>query len=265
MSAPAKEDRAQDQRSGRGVYIYGIVPADVEVTEEAQGVGDPPAPVEVVRSGDLAALVSEIDTEQPLGRPEDLTAHQRLLDGTAPAAPVLPLRFGAVMTSKKSVAEELLEANHDDFTKALSELEGKAQFVIKGRYVQDAILREVLAEDPDAATLRDQIHSAGNEDATRDLRIQLGEMINEAVAAKREADTRTLGDAVAGVAIVSSVREPSHEEEAANIAVLVETARQDDLERAVADFASQWEGRVTLRLLGPMAPYDFVVTGGPEG
>lgn len=265
MSAPAKDDQAQDQRNGRGVYVYGIVPGDVEVTEAAQEVGDPPAQVELVHSGELAALVSEIETDQPLGRPEDLTAHQALLDGTAPAAPVLPLRFGAVMTSKDAVAEELLAANHDEFTQALSELEGKAQFVIKGRYQQDAILREVLAEYPDAAKLRDQIQRQGDEDVTRDLRIQLGEMINEAVAAKREQDTRSVGDAVADVCIASSVRDPSHEEDAANLAVLVETAKQDELESAVSDLAGQWESRVTLRLLGPMAPYDFVATGTPEG
>jgi Gas vesicle synthesis protein GvpL/GvpF len=263
MSAPAKEDQAQDQRSGRGVYVYGIVPGDVEVTEDAQGVGDPPARVEVVSSGDLAALVSEIDTSKPLGRPEDLLAHQQLLDGTAPAAPVLPMRFGAVLDSKQSVVDELLAANHDELAKALSELEGKAQFVVKGRYVEDSLLREVLAENPDAARLRDQIKNVGDEAATRDLRIQLGEMINEAVAGKREADTRALGDAVAQVSIASSVREPSHEEDAANIAVLVEVAKQDELERAVSDLAGQWEGRISVRLLGPMAPYDFVTT--PEG
>jgi Gas vesicle synthesis protein GvpL/GvpF len=218
-----------------------------------------------VRNGDLAALVSEIDTNKPLGRPEDLVAHQQLLDGTAPEAPVLPLRFGAVMTSKESVAEELLAPNHDEFAKALSKLEGKTQFVIRGRYVQDAILREVLAENPDAAALGHQIRSEANDDATRNLRIQLGELINEAVTAKREADTRTLGDAVARASIASSVREPSHEEDAANIAVLVETAKQDELERPLSDLAGQWEGRVSLRLLGPMAPYDFVVTGAPEG
>jgi hypothetical protein len=43
----------------------------------------------------------------------------------------------------------------------------------------------------------------------------------------------------------------------------VETAKQDDLERAVSELAKEWEGRVDVRLLGPMAPYDFVVTKAP--
>jgi len=45
----------------RGCYVYGIVPHDVEPAPGAKGVGDPPARVQVVRHGGIAALVSEID------------------------------------------------------------------------------------------------------------------------------------------------------------------------------------------------------------
>jgi hypothetical protein len=60
------------------------------------------------------------------------------------------------------------------------------------------------------------------------------------------------------------VREPVHAEDAVNVALLAETAKQPDLERVVGHSARDWDGRVTLRLLGPMAPYDFAaaVAGG---
>jgi hypothetical protein len=249
----------------RGCYIYGIVPADVEPAPDARGVGDPPGKIEVVRYDKIAALVSEIDVSKPLGKPEHLMAHQRLLDAAVAETPVLPLRFGAVMTGPEAVSEELLAPTHDEFAAALSELEGRAEYVVRGRYEQDAILREVLSENPGAESLREQIRAVGDVDATRDQRIQLGEMINEAVSVKREADTRALGDALAPHCVASKVREPTHEEDAANIAVLAETGKQADLEQAVGDLAREWEGRIDLRLLGPMAPYDFVVTQAPEG
>jgi len=44
------------------------------------------------------------------------------------------------------------------------------------------------------------------------------------------------------------------------VALLVETSRRDDLEQALSDLASDWEGRIGIRLLGPMAPYDFTTT-----
>ena len=105
----------EKERERTAIYVYGVVPADVEVQRNAKGVGDPPAKVDVIREGDIAALVSTVRYDDPLGRPEDLQAHAQLLDGTARVAPVLPLRFGAVMTDAESVADELLRDHHDEF------------------------------------------------------------------------------------------------------------------------------------------------------
>src|SRR5215469_6227579 len=168
---------AQAQETPTVVYIYGILPGDVEVQPDVPGVGTPPGEVRIVRHRDLAALVSDIDPGLPLGQPEDLIAHEELLDATAAGVPVLPLRFGAVVASDDAVAEELLGAHYDDFSEALRQLEGHAQYVVKGRYVEDAVLREVLTENPEAARLGDQIRGA-DENATRELRMQLGELIS---------------------------------------------------------------------------------------
>lgn len=263
MAAPSdmRPDSGPDQM---GIYVYGILPADIELTSDERGVGDPPGKVRVVRCDGLAALVSEVDTSQRLGSPEDLMVHKDLLDAAAADVPVLPLRFGAVLAGEDAVVEDLLQAHHDEFLAALEELDGRLQYVVKGRYVEQAILEEVLAENPQAARLRDEIHGV-DENATRDARIQLGEILNEAVTAKRAEDTRALGDAMANHCAASSVREPTHELDAVHVAFLVEADAEHDMEKAVEDFAQNQEGRIELRLLGPMAAYDFVGTTEPGG
>jgi Gas vesicle synthesis protein GvpL/GvpF len=248
----------------KGIYVYGIIPADVELAEETTGVGDPPGQVRVIRSDGLAALVSEVDPSRPLGSPQDLVAHEQIVDATAAEVPVLPARFGAVMSSEEDVTEDLLAANHDEFDDALEELEGRAQFVVKGRYVQQAILTEVLSENRQAAHLADKIRDA-DPDATREGRIKLGELLNNAVAAKRRKDTNALGHAMEGHCVASVVREPTHELDAAHVAFLVETDGESEMQQAVEDLARDWEGRIEVRLLGPMAAYDFVGTVVPEG
>jgi hypothetical protein len=245
------------------VYVYGIVPADVEAQADARGVGDPPQKVKTVRQGDLAALVSSITIDSPLGRPEDLAAHAAVLDGTAAVAPVLPLRFGAVVTDERSVAEELLAAHHQGFAEALGQLEGRAEYVLKGRYVEEAILHEILAENPGLSRLREAIRDKP-EGATRNERIVLGEGINKAIAAKRDADTRTMAAALADLDVMLNVREPTHEEDALHIACLAKTANQADLEASIDRVARDWAGRVQVRLLGPLAPYDFVIASTEE-
>lgn len=264
MQAPGRSEVPGDSPGTRGCYIYGIVPGDVETTGDVAGVGDPPGQVEVVRHGDIAALVSEVDTSRPLGRPDDLMIHQQLLDAAAGEAPVLPLRFGAVVASREAVTDELLAPHHDEFADALSSLDQSAQYAIKGRYVEDAVLRDVLSENAEAAGLRDQIRSGADENATRNERIRLGELISQAVSARREADTRAVADAVAPYCIATNAREPGSELDAVNLALLVKADSQPDLEQAVDELARDRAGEVEFRLLGPMAPYDFVATARPE-
>jgi gas vesicle protein GvpL/GvpF len=255
--------QASGSKEQKGIYVYGILPADVELADEMPGVGDPPSQIRVVRSNGLAALVSEVDLSRELGSPDDLMAHKDILDASAAELPVLPLRFGAVLTSEDAVAEELLDANHDEFADALDELDGQAQFVVKGRYVEDVILDEILSQSKQAARLAEKIQGK-NSDATRDARIQLGEMINEAVAAKREKDTRALGEAMNGHCVASVVRDPTHELDAVHVAFLVDSDEESDMEAVLEDLAGTWDGRIEMRLLGPMAAYDFVGTAAPE-
>jgi hypothetical protein len=176
------------------------------------------------------------------------------------------MRFGAVMENEDVVTTELLEPHYQEFTEALQELEGYQEFIVKGRYVQDAILQEILAEDPQAATLAAQTRDT-DPIASRDEQIELGEVINERLADKRAQDTGLLADALADRVSASIVRPPTDEFDAVHAAFLIRGDDSDQLVSAVQEVAADWDGRVELRILGPVAAYDFVGTAGltPEG
>lgn len=258
----AAPEKAEDPAGQTAVYVYGIFPGDIKLDSGVTGVGDPPAKVRVIRCGDIAALVSDVSEPSALGSPRDLTAHKEILDASATEVPVLPMRFGALLSSDEDAANELLAANHDLFASALHELDGLVQYVVKGRYETEAILREVLAENREAARLRDRIRGA-DPDTSHDARIRLGEIVDRAVSAKRESDTRMCADRIAPHCQASVPREPD-ERDAVNIALLVKASAAGELHQAVDDLARDWDGRVDLRLLGPMAAYDFVGTMAEE-
>jgi Gas vesicle synthesis protein GvpL/GvpF len=253
-SAPPESDSATGQQTG--CYVYGILPGDVELVDDVTGVGD--REVKLVRTDALAALASEVDLVGPIGTPEDLQVHQRLLDLVAAVAPVLPLRFGAVLNSEDAVRTELLEAHQDEFIAALQELEGRAEFMVKGRYDESALLEEILSQDPEAASLREQIRGK-DADATRQERMQLGEIISNAVSAQRDQDTQELLSRMSDHSVASLVRDPTHELDAVNVAFLLDGEQEDELNQVVEDLRIDWDKRVELRVLGPMAPYDFVI------
>ncbi|MDG4806524.1 GvpL/GvpF family gas vesicle protein [Micromonospora sp. WMMD1120] len=239
-----------------GLFVYGLVPSDVEATSDAAGVGDPPGDVTVIRHGDLGALVSEVPLDAPLGRSADLRAYQELLDGTAAVAPVLPVRFGTVVTGPDAVLD-LLRPHHDRFAAALAEFEGRVQYVVHGRFDERALLRGILDENPAAARLAEQVRGRA-EAASREPRIRLGELISQAVELRREAENRRLLDVVADHVSSTELRPPSHEMDAVHVALLVDSDRANALVDALEEFAQQRRGLLRLRLLGPLAPYDFV-------
>jgi hypothetical protein len=247
----------------KGIYVYGILPADIEVAVGIPGVGEHPGLLRDVRFDGLAALISEVDSSAWLGSPDDLRAHQEILDATAAEVPVVPLRFGTILPSEDAVAEDLLAAHHDEFTAALDQLDGRTEFQVKGRYVKDAVLGEVLSQDKQAAGLRETIQGK-DPDAVRNARIELGQLLNQAVKARREEDTRALRQAMERLCVASVTREPAHELDAVHVAFLVAVDQEPEVERVIEDLAHGWEGRIDVQLLGPMAAYDFAGTAQSE-
>jgi hypothetical protein len=260
-ASPTAARAVGEQRTG--IYVYGILPADIEVEAGIPGVGEHPGPLRAVRSDGLAALISDVNLSGRLGSPGDQRTHREILDATAAEVPVLPMRFGTILTSEDAVAGELLAARHDEFTAALDQLEGRAEFQVRGRYNKDAVLGEVLSQNKQAARLREAIQGK-DPDAARNARTELDQLLNAAVTARREEDLGALRQAMERVCVASVVREPAHEEDAVHAAILAAVDKERDLERALKDLAREWEGRIDVKLLGPTAAYDFTGTGQPE-
>ncbi|MFF3403869.1 GvpL/GvpF family gas vesicle protein [Streptomyces sp. NPDC002659] len=241
-------------------YVYGVVPEPEDRISalDLPGVGDPEAQATFVGHRGIAAVISAVPTDRPLGTPEDLHAHARVLDTLAASTTaVLPFRFGTVLPDVRTVVEELLEEGRDEFAEILKRLDGQAQFTLRARYVQDAVLREVLGENPAIARLREEV-AAQDEDASYYQRIELGKVITDAIAGKRETDTAEIQRRLAPFAVATAHAEPAVAEGVVNASFLVPQEKWAAFEKAAEGLAVQWHGRIQLRLLGPLAPYDFV-------
>lgn len=243
-------------------YVYGVTLAASAVPDDLTGIDG--APVALVPHGRCCAVVSDLTADRPLGTRDDLLAHESVLAALAQAnTPVLPFRFGAAMSGPDEVAGELLSDNEEHLLADLERLAGRVELVVKGRYDNGSAYREVLGEDPQIREIRERIQGLP-EDATYNERIHLGELVANAMAAKQAADGERLVAALSPYAEAVAKRAPGREDEAANVAFLVENDRRAEFERAVEALGEQWAGRVRLRLLGPLAPYDFVTSGGGQ-
>jgi hypothetical protein len=236
-------------------YVYGLVGADTDLPDDLKGLG-PSGRVTTVTHGQVAAIVSDVPVDRPLGTRDDLLAHEAVVDTVAATTAVLPMRFPAVV-EEKGVVEELLGPHHDRFVAVLGELEGRVQFTLKGRYEQEPVLRELIEGDPEIRALQEKVRDLP-EDASYYDRVRLGELIVAGLEERRDDEAAQMLQRLEPLAAGTVANQPGQPDDVVNAAFLVERERAAEFESAVEDLGRDLAGRVRLRLLGPLAPYDFV-------
>lgn len=239
-------------------YVYGLVRADLAVPAGLDGLGG--APVELVAHEGLGALVSAAPTGRPLGTREDLFAHERVVDTVAAEVTVLPMRFGSVI-ERPAVVDELLAPHLAELDAAIADLDGHVQYSVKGRYEREVVLREVVVADPEIAELRERVHGVP-EEASYEDRMRLGELVVGAIEERARREGGRMHEMLSAQAVASVARPSSDPEQVLDSAFLVPRDRLHEFEHAVDQLGMDLAGTVRFRLIGPVAPYDFVAAAG---
>lgn len=281
MTTPsATRGTAAGQRPpAQGLYLFGVAPATVEIPQGCTGVGVAVGPVTTVRHGNIAAIVNPVSQVRALGSRSDLLNHSDVLNRVAATTPVLPARFGMVLPSQQALVAELLQARRDQIEQAIGKLTGKAEFTVDIRYQQRGALRQVLAEDPEIRRLRQLVAESGRYED----RLRLGELVAGALARRRAAMITALHTSLCGHATAWLERPVAAEDLAVSMAFLVDSTQRDAFVAAAellaaqvsaqqtsedqtgnqtgdqtnTDSAESSEPVATVRLVGPIAAYDF--------
>jgi hypothetical protein len=235
-------------------YVYGVIPAssDAPSSEGIEG-----APVHAIVSDDLAAIVSDVpDGELEAGR-EALTVHARVLERALEGGVVLPMRFGVVLPDDEAVREELLERFRPELSRQLDELDGKVELHVRAVYEEAALMTDVVRTHPEVAALRAALQGQP-EDATYFERIRLGEMVAEAVARRRDADSGGILDALSPIALATEVGGVQHERMVLSASFLVESARIGEFDAAVDELGRRNAATMRFKYTGPLPAHSFV-------
>jgi hypothetical protein len=242
-------------------YLYGVVPAEDRPAVPAKGVEG--AGVRRLEHAGLAALVSTLRSSELLAAPE-VRAHWRVLAEASKRATVLPARFGTVFESDGAVRERLLSANAERLSALLRDLAGCVQLTVKGDYLEERLLRDVVRESPAVAELRERLRKLPDAAGYYD-RIRLGEVVASEVARRRAEDTQKALEKLEPLASAAREEEPTHPNTAFNLAFLVRRDREAVFSMGVSGLAEDLADRVEIRYVGPMPPYSFADADMTEG
>jgi hypothetical protein len=169
------------------------------------------------------------------------------------------MRFGSVSPDDDTVTGVLTErAEH--YAERLRTLDGKVEYNVKGSHVEEAVLHQVMADDPGLRAQVQASRQAGG--GSYEDKIRLGEMIANAVKAREAEDAaRVLRALEPGAAAVSEG--PQSTGWLVNVSFLVDR-------EAVAEFLESVEQarrdlpHLELRVNGPLPTYSFVDPGPAE-
>ena len=237
-----------------GLFLYGVVELDRDLPELTGLDG---APVTVLRHELVAAAVSEVRLDRPPGRRKDLVAYTGVLDALASTGVVAPVRFGTALADERTVLDDLLGPQGHHLAEVLESLRGRRQFNLRATYVEDVVLGEIVRDDPEVRALRERTRDLPEEVAYGD-RVRLGELVARSLEARAADDAAALMEAVLPLVVAEAPRAAPGAQSVVDVALLVDDARVESLERRLEELAETVHDRIRLRLVGPVAPFDFV-------
>ncbi|MER5599408.1 GvpL/GvpF family gas vesicle protein [Streptomyces sp. NPDC002265] len=235
------------------VYVYSIVSKDHPVRlDDVHGVGEPPGSLRTVTAGVLCAVVSDAP-EDLRPRRRDVLAHQQVQEALMADGAVLPLRFGLTTGDDESV-KRALEDRAGEYQERLESLEGCAEYHLRATWEEDALLRRILLESPEARELNEQIRAGSG---TPDMSIALGELVAQEVQARQQALGAGIIEALRPYAREESVT-ASGSQDFVNASFLVDSSQEEMFLATEISVANQLGEECELRLRGPLPPYSFV-------
>ena len=239
--------------STTALYCYGVTAAGSAKPQRDAGLGR--APVDAVRFGDLAALTSPVPPGKVRARRADLLSHFDVLGNAFENGTVVPLRFGIVFEDERSLIEDFLKPRHDELIRLLRKLRNRVELRVSANYREDAILAEIVRENPTVARLRE---AAKLGRTAQPLLVELGELVAAELQARTARDARMILGRLRPLALDQELDEEPIEHQVLRGSFLVERKRVSAFDGAMEDLASGQAGRIDFKYVGPLPPHSFV-------
>jgi hypothetical protein len=248
--------------SATALYCYGVTWA--EAARPQQGAGVAGASVEPVGHRELAALTSHVESTKIRARRRDLLSHSDVLSAALEHGTVLPFRFGVVFESEAALVDDFLQPRHDELTGLLRTFEGRGELTVKAFYREQAILAEIVRENPRIARLREATRHS-NEASTYSLKVELGESAAGELQERTRRDRHALLERLRPLAIDVEVDEEPIEHQVLRASFLVDLDRVPAFDEVMDELARSQAERMHFKYLGPLAPHSFVSLTPVEG
>src|SRR5258708_33654850 len=249
---------ADSDTTSDGVYGYGILESGEPRTFGKMGMGARGDEVFTVHYRDLASVVSRAPLVVYDPTRENALTHehgQEIVMNEHGFTPV-PMSFGTLFKTDDDTVE-FLKDTYDALRDVLQKMKDKLEFGLKVNWDREEVLREIEAENEEIRRLKAEIET-NTQSSTYFARMQLGRLVEQALADKSESYVREIYDSLRDAAIASRSNKVIGDKMITNVAFLPGRDQAEDSDAKVHDIGVKFEGKLAFKYTGPWPPYNFV-------
>jgi Gas vesicle synthesis protein GvpL/GvpF len=239
-----------------GRYVYGIVQSRERIDFGKVGIGGAGEMVYTVNYQDIAAVVSNTSVYIFDPTRENALAHEHVIETVMKTYTIIPMSFGTVFRTDNDI-REVLKSISSSLKDVLHQMSGKLEFGLKVNWDRDRIIEDIKQEDEEIRKFHQEIIRKHLQ-STYLARMQLGRMIDKALAERSIGYVREIYEALRGVCVASRDNQPIGDKMIMNAAFLVERDREPEFDEAVNSIAKKYGQRLKFKYTGPWPPYNFV-------
>ncbi len=249
---------ADSDGTADGVYVYCIIESGEPRTFGKIGIGARGDEVFTVHYRDLAAVVSRAPLVVYDPTRENALTHEHVQEvvmnehGFTP----VPMSFGTLFKTDDDTVE-FLKDTYDALRDVLLKMKDKLEFGLKVNWDRDEVLREIEQQNEEIRRLKAEIQT-NTQSSTYFARMQLGRLVEQALADKSEAYVREIYDSLRDAAIASRSNKVIGDKMIMNAAFLVGRDQAEHFDAKVHDIGVKFEGKLAFKYTGPWPPYNFV-------
>jgi len=241
------------------LYLCAIVVAPKVSQAIKQIVAQSQGAFDVIGQGTFLAIIAVTPIDQAISQDRQelvakLLVQQALIESVMAIAPVLPVKFGTLVSDRTTVAQ-ILETGHETFALAFAKLSNKTQYEIVVTWDVASVFAD-LSNDPAVVALKAALIAS---EADRDLVDfePLGRLVKTMLDKRRLETSATLLERLMRIGVDAVVNPVLDDSIILNLALLIEKDQVNALDNSLDALDIIFDEKLSFRCVGPLPPHSF--------
>ena len=226
------------------------------------------AEVVAVEHEGIAALVSPTALDKLEISRGNAIAHQRVMEAAMQRGhTVLPVRFNTIAepkpgkSARQRIIDHVLVGRRGEIHGLLATMKPLVEMGVKGLWTDmEAVFRDIVSASPEIQSCRKKLLGGPGRKTQPNVtsQIKLGEMVKKALECRKLQAQNALLERLKPLAADFRVNKTFGDPMFANLAILIDKSRQDQVADVLSAFESQQGCPSKLRYVGPLPPCNFL-------